>query len=185
MNKKIKCCLLALILLLIIPYLNTEAIMRRSYSRSSSRSHFRSKPKTSIKLPKVNSGSTSKKSSSSSSKSSTTPKSNTTSKSNKKVNTNSSALIDIPTTYSSKSSSSYYYYNVSNGNRFWSNFWIYRMLTPNNRTYMNGYGEKRIAPAYTGFRSIWADIVFACIFIGLIVFIIIRLKKSSKFRSTY
>ena len=69
----------------------------------------------------------------SSTKSSTSASS--TKSSTKSVNTNSSALTSIHSTYSSHSVSNNYYYNTSIGGiNFWSNYWLYRTLTPTNRT---------------------------------------------------
>lgn len=62
-------------------------------------------------------------------------KSSTSASSTKSVNTNSSALTSIHSTYSSHSVSNNYYYNTSIGGiNFWSNYWLYRTLTPTNRT---------------------------------------------------
>jgi cobalamin biosynthesis Mg chelatase CobN len=125
---------------------------------------------------------TSKSSSTSSTSKSTTTastKSNSTTSSTKSVNTNSKALSRIPSSYSSHSVSNNYYYNVDNGgSSFWSNYWMYRALTPEHRTYIVD-NSNVVAPAYTGVKSIIPDLITICVFIiviGTIIYIIRKRK---------
>lgn len=127
----------------------------------------------------------------SSSKSSTT-KSNTTvtkskifsfSKSStpKTVNVKSKALSNIPISYSSHSVSNNYYYNTSNGgSSFWSNYFLYRALTPEHRVYVTTTGSNEVAPAYTGIRSMLADLTTLIVAIIIICIAIWIFRKRRK-----
>lgn len=129
-----------------------------------------------------NTNSTASKNSSNSNKSTSTTntnsKSSSVTSSTKTVNTNSSALRSIPSSYSSHSVSNNYYYNVDNGgSSFWSNYWMYRALTPEHRTYIMSDGSSAIAPSYTGASSIIPDLITLFIIISIVGITIYIIKK--------
>lgn len=165
-----------------------------STSSSSSRSSSSTVSKTSgsgFKTGSFSSSSTTSKSSSTSkstpiSSPSSTVSKGTTSKSSsissssskQSVNTNSKALNNIPSSYSSHSVSNKYYYNVDNGgSSFWSNYWMYRALTPEHRTYIVSDGSSTIAPSYTGVSSIIPDLITLVIIISIVGITIYIIKK--------
>lgn len=155
-----------------------------STSSSSSRSSSSTVSKTSgsgFKTGSFNNSSTTSKNASSTSKSTSSnssgSKSNTVTNSTKSVNTNSKALNNIPSSYSSHSVSNNYYYNTSNGGSdFWSNYWLYRSLTPEHRTYVID-NSTVVAPSYTGFKSIVPDVITICVLIAILGFAIYLIKK--------
>ncbi len=110
----------------------------------------------------------------------------------KKINNNknrNSSVNGIPISQMRNSSSNDYYYNNRGSNSFLSNFLIYRMLTPNNRTYNtneevrdeNGklvnLSKRKVAPAYTGIKSAKSDIIAGTGIIGLLIAGVFVLKR--------
>ncbi|MDU4659376.1 MAG: hypothetical protein E6Y39_04475, partial [Clostridium butyricum] len=80
----------------------------------------------------------------------------------------------IPDSYASRSVSNNYYYNSgSRWSNLLSNYMLFRMLTPNNRVYVDSYGNTSYAPAYNGFRSCIADIITFLVII-IIIFVLVR-----------
>lgn len=81
---------------------------------------------------------------------------------------------------SSSISRSYYYHTDNSWDSFWSHYWLYRALTPNDRTYVVN-GTTAYAPAYGGFMSVFWDIITFLVVIALIVWIVraIRRKRRS------
>ena len=135
---------------------NTSPSSTKSSSSSSSSNSSKSS----------SSSSSSSKTSSSSSSSSPKSSSGTTSSSSKNFNGS------IPDSYASRSVSNNYYYNSgSRWSNLLSNYMLFRMLTPNNRVYVDSYGNTSYAPAYNGFRSCIADII---------TFLVILVRKFRK-----
>jgi F0F1-type ATP synthase membrane subunit a len=66
---------------------------------------------------------------------------------------------------------------------FWSHYWLYRALTPDNRVYMDS-GSRMVAPAYTGFWSILWDILSLIIVITILFLVIRWIVKKKKKKST-
>ncbi|EKQ51383.1 MULTISPECIES: hypothetical protein [unclassified Clostridium] len=186
--KKLKKLNLFVITIMIFAFISGEsAFAKGSTSISSSSRSSSSVSRTSGSGFKTGSFSGSSKSSSSSNSSesgssvnNSTSKSSTTTNSTKSVDTSSKALNNIPRSYSSHSVSNNYYYNTSNGvSDLWSNYWLYRALTPDHRTYVVD-NSNVVAPAYTGVRSIIPDVITLCVIIlviGVVIYIIRKRRK--------
>lgn len=129
---------------------------------------------------KSGSYSTTKPSGSTSSTSgSTATKSGTSAFSNKNVDTSSPALNSIPRSYSNYSVNNHYYYHDTGSGygNFWSNYWFYRAMTPDNRTYVSDGGTRVVAPAYGGVTSVLWDLITSILLIALIGWIIYYTNK--------
>lgn len=77
---------------------------------------------------------------------------------------------------SPSTSSSYYYHSTGSWDNFWSHYWLYRALTPNDRTYVVN-GTTAYAPAYGGFMSVFWDIITFIVVIALIVWIVRAIRR--------
>lgn len=100
----------------------------------------------------------------------------------KSVDTSSNALKSIPQNYSSHSISNNYFYTNRGGmfGNFLSNYMLFRMLTPSHRMYIDSYGATCYAPAYTGFRSVFPDIITLIVIIYILFIIITYIKYKRK-----
>lgn len=161
---------------------STTGIKSGSFSNSEATKKSTAAPKTSTTTKSTTSKSATgiKSGSFSTTKTTSTSTEKSTPTLKNTVNIKSKALASIPPSYSCHSISNNYYYNTSNGgSNFWSNYFLYRALTPEHRTYVTTTGSNAIAPAYTGARSIMADIITLIFIVGAIVLVVYVVKKKN------